>query len=94
MQFMNSQIQTEIAYVTKHRDELLAAMDPKQRQERLEYCRKLEEKVNCLKTNKHDWNSNFFSYYILTVGRLATIRSEPETAITINSHEYQTATVE
>lgn len=39
------QIQTEIAYVTKHRDELLAAMDDSKRQERLDLCRKLEEKV-------------------------------------------------
>lgn len=39
------QVQTEIAYVTKHREEVLAAMDPKQRQERLDICRKLEEKV-------------------------------------------------
>lgn len=42
---MKFQVQTEIAYVTKHREEVLAAMDPKQRQERLDICRKLEEKV-------------------------------------------------
>lgn len=39
------QIHTEIAYVTKHRDEILSKMDAKERQERLELCNKLMEKV-------------------------------------------------
>ncbi|XP_031629382.1 mitogen-activated protein kinase kinase kinase 7 isoform X2 [Contarinia nasturtii] len=37
-------IHTEIAYVTKHRDEILSRMDAKERQERLEICNKLMEK--------------------------------------------------
>lgn len=39
------QIHTEIAYVTKHRDEILSKMDAKERKERLELCNKLMEKV-------------------------------------------------
>lgn len=38
-------VQTEIAYVTKHRDEVLAAMDAEQRRERLDFANKLIEKV-------------------------------------------------
>lgn len=38
------QVQTEIAYVTKHREELLAAMDAEQRRERLDLANKLIEK--------------------------------------------------
>lgn len=37
-------MQTEIAYVTKHREELLAAMDAEQRRERLDFANKLIEK--------------------------------------------------
>lgn len=43
--FVFLQIHTEIAYVTKHRDEILSKMDAKERQERLELCNKLMEKV-------------------------------------------------
>lgn len=43
------QIHTEIAYVTKHRDELLSKMEPKERKERLELCNKLMEKEELLK---------------------------------------------
>jgi len=39
-------VQTEIAYVTRHREKLLAAMAEDQRQERLEISRKLEERDN------------------------------------------------
>uniref|UniRef100_A0A7G3AK56 Mitogen-activated protein kinase kinase kinase 7 n=1 Tax=Lutzomyia longipalpis TaxID=7200 RepID=A0A7G3AK56_LUTLO len=42
-------LQTEIAYVTKHRDEILAAMSPQERQARQEYCERLEEKEALLK---------------------------------------------
>lgn len=42
-------IHTEIAYVTKHRDEILSKMDTKERQERLELCNKLMEKEELLK---------------------------------------------
>lgn len=40
------QVHTEIAYVKKHRDELLAAMNPEERQKRLDYFSKLKEKVS------------------------------------------------
>lgn len=39
-------VQTEIAYVTKHREELLAAMDADQRRERLDIAKKIKEKVS------------------------------------------------
>lgn len=39
------QVQTEIAYVTKHREELLAAMDLEQRMERLDIAKKIQERV-------------------------------------------------
>lgn len=39
------QIQTELAYVTKYRDDLVAKMEPKQRSIFLEYSQKLKEKV-------------------------------------------------
>ncbi|XP_059616737.1 mitogen-activated protein kinase kinase kinase 7 [Phlebotomus argentipes] len=42
-------LQTEIAYVKKNRDELLAAMSPQERQARQEYCERLEEKEALLK---------------------------------------------
>lgn len=42
------QVQTEIAYVNQSREKLLAALDPIQRREREELCRKLEEYVCCI----------------------------------------------
>lgn len=40
------QIQTEIAYVSKYREELIGRMEPKQRKLYLEYFQKLKEKVS------------------------------------------------
>lgn len=42
---LSIQVQTDLAYVTKHREELLAAMDAEQQRERLELSHKLTEKV-------------------------------------------------
>lgn len=47
--FSFEQIHTEIAYVTKHRDEILSKMDPRERKERLELCNKVMEKEELLK---------------------------------------------
>lgn len=43
------QVQTEIAYVTQHREELLSKMDPETRRQKLEVCSKLEERDSLLK---------------------------------------------
>lgn len=42
-------MQTEIAYVTQHREELLSKMDPETRRQKLDLCSKLEEKDALLK---------------------------------------------
>lgn len=46
---MLCQVQTEIAYVTQHREELLSKMDPETRRQKLEVCSKLEERDSLLK---------------------------------------------
>lgn len=43
------QVQTEIAYVTQHREEVLSKMDPETRRQKLDYCSKLEERDALLK---------------------------------------------
>lgn len=45
--FNQLQVQTEIAYKDKHREELLGTLDPPQRKECEDYCRKMEEYVCC-----------------------------------------------
>lgn len=44
MHFLPKQVQTEIAYVSQHRDELLSKMDPETRSQKLDLCKKLEER--------------------------------------------------
>lgn len=42
---INWKVQTQRAYAAKHKERLLAAMDPEQRRERLDIAKKLEERV-------------------------------------------------
>lgn len=85
------QIHTEIAYVTKHRDEILSKMDPEKRQERLELCNKLMEKV---------WTLKYFQlgtsiqclFLVRFVGGIIEISSKSQTTIGTDSNELKTTT--
>lgn len=56
-----------MAYVTKHREEILSKMDPKERQQRLEYSKKLLEKVNLNQPKRKKKNSKQFYDFILCI---------------------------
>lgn len=58
-------------------------MDPKERQERLDICNKLIEKVNILVWHLKKW----FYFNIAFAGRIVEIQCKSQTAIGIDSNE-------
>lgn len=71
------QIQTEIAYVTKHKNELLMGMNEDVRQKRLDYCKKLQEKV--LHLILFRWNVENLKSFNRIAGSSGATRSESKT---------------